>query len=178
MWETCQYKSMHRRTWLKLGLGAAIVLAVTGGAIVLAVPGLEKSGALSAAGKTVFAAIGRATLQGSLPKDAAQAQKALNDLLERVGILTSHLPPHAQDELSQLLALLHTGAGRIGLAGLSSEWAEASDTDIQQALQSMRVSRLELKRQAYQALHDIVGAAYFSDSSTWGLLGYPGPMKI
>ncbi len=169
---------MQRRTWLKLGLGAAAVLAVAGGAVIMVTPGLEKTGVLSAAGKTVFAAVGRATLQGSLPKDSTQAQKALSAMVERIGILTSQLPPHAQDELSQLLALLHTSAGRIGLAGLSSDWAEASDADIQQALQGMRVSRLELKRQAYQALHDIVGAAYFSDASTWGLLGYPGPMKI
>ena len=40
------------------------------------------------------------------------------------------------------------------------------------------VSTLSLKQQAYQALHDIVGAAYFSDPGTWALLGYPGPKMI
>jgi hypothetical protein len=42
----------------------------------------------------------------------------------------------------------------------------------------MRVSALSLRQQAYQALHDIVGSAYFSDPRTWGILGYPGPPKI
>ena len=42
----------------------------------------------------------------------------------------------------------------------------------------MRVSSISLRQQAYQALHDIVGGAYFSDAQTWGLLGYPGPLKI
>jgi len=27
-------------------------------------------------------------------------------------------------------------------------------------------------------LHDITGAAYFSDASTWSQLGYPGPVRI
>jgi hypothetical protein len=42
----------------------------------------------------------------------------------------------------------------------------------------MRTSSLQLRQQAYQALHDLVGSAYFSDAATWHLLGYPGPMRI
>ena len=49
---------------------------------------------------------------------------------------------------------------------------------LQKALQSMRVSTLSLRQQAYHALHDIVGGAYFSDAQTWAQLGYPGPIKI
>ena len=56
--------------------------------------------------------------------------------------------------------------------------ADASVAEIQSALQSMRVSTLSLRRQAYQALHDIVGAAYFSDPGTWSLLRYPGPVAV
>ncbi|MEO8653744.1 MAG: hypothetical protein ABI409_06430 [Ramlibacter sp.] len=41
-----------------------------------------------------------------------------------------------------------------------------------------RTSGLDLRRQAYQALHDIVGSAYFSDPGTWSFLGYPGPLKL
>ncbi|WP_427915642.1 hypothetical protein ACPWT1_06325 [Ramlibacter sp. MMS24-I3-19] len=42
----------------------------------------------------------------------------------------------------------------------------------------MRTSTLSLRVQAYQALHDISGAAYFSDRSTWAVLGYPGPVQV
>ena len=42
----------------------------------------------------------------------------------------------------------------------------------------MRLSTISLRQQAYQALHDIVGSAYFSDAGTWSMLGYPGPLKI
>lgn len=126
----------------------------------------------------MFAAVGRALLDGSLPADPGAARIALEGMLERVDALTHALPPHAQAELSQLLALLGTTAGRIGMAGLNRDWPDASVDDIQAALQSMRVSTFALRQQAYQALHDIAGAAYFSDASAWTLLGYPGPLKI
>jgi hypothetical protein len=87
-------------------------------------------------------------------------------------------PPHVQSELAQLLGLLATGAGRRTLAGLQPDWSVATVVEVQQALQSMRVSRLALRQQGYQALHDIVGAAYFSDPSTWATLGYPGPVNL
>ena len=88
------------------------------------------------------------------------------------------MPSHAQQELSQLLALLASGVGRRALAGLSSDWSAASTAEIQRALQTMRTSSIALRQQAYHALHDITGAAYFSDRSTWSLLGYPGPIDI
>ena len=168
---------MQRRSWLKLGLASAALLAVGGGAIALLEPGLRDE-RLTPSGRRVFSGVGRAMLDGSLPSEAAAAQAALAGLLERVDVLVAGLPPHAQAELSQLLALLASSAGRRTLAGLADEWESASVPDIQAALQAMRVSGLSLRQQAYQALHDITGSAYFSDASTWRLLGYPGPMRI
>ena len=168
---------MQRRTLLKLGLTSAAVLAVAGGAAALLEPGLE-GGALSSAGREVFAAIGLAVLDKSLPAEDGARQIALNGLLSRVDALVQALPPHAQSELSQLLALLASAAGRRTLAGLSQSWPEASVADLQQALQDMRLSTLALRQQAYAALHDITAGAYFSDEARWPLLGYPGPLKI
>lgn len=168
---------MHRRRLLQLGLASAAVLAVAGGSIALLQPGLVDA-KLSAAGRTVFGGVGRAILDGSLPPDPAGRDKALAGLLDRIDGLVASLPPHAQSELSQLLSLLQSSAGRKLLAGLDGDWATAPIPAIQQALQSMRVSSLALRQQAYQALHDIVGSAYFSDSTTWALMGYPGPAPV
>ena len=168
---------MRRRSWLKLGLGAAVVLALGGGAAALVEPGW-RDGKLTAAGRRVFLHVGRAFLQGSLPEQPQARAQALEGLLRRIDDLVAGLPRHAQQELSQLLALLATGAGRRGLAGLDTDWAAASEGQIQQALQSMRTSSLALRQQAYHALHDITGSAYFSDSSTWAFLGYPGPAPL
>jgi len=153
------------------------VLAVGGGALAMLQPGLHEA-RLSRAGRDVFNGVSRGVLDGSLPESGRDRVIALEALLDRIDALVAALPPHAQSELSQLLSLLASGAGRRAVAGLSDPWQTAQVKDIQQALQSMRVSSISLRQQAYQALHDIVGGAYFSDVSTWSRLGYPGPLKI
>lgn len=168
---------MQRRSLLALGAISAAVLAVGGGAMALVQPGLREA-KLSAAGREVFAGASRGLLEGSLPKAGPALEQALGSLLDRIDGVIAALPPHAQSELSQLLSLLSTSGGRRALAGLAEPWPAASVIQVQDALQSMRVSGISLRRQAYQALHDIVGGAYFSDAQTWGLLGYPGPRVI
>jgi hypothetical protein len=168
---------MQRRTLFKLGIASATVLVLAGGAAALIEPGLAGS-RLSASGREVFNAVGRAVLDKSIPVDEGARQIALNGLLTRIDTLVAGLPPHAQAELSQLLSLLATAGGRRALAGLSQPWADASVTEIQQALQGMRLSSLALRQQAYGALHDITAGAYFADDATWALVGYPGPLKI
>lgn len=168
---------MQRRSLLTLGAVSAAVLALAGGTVAMLQPGLRE-GMLSAAGREVFAGASRALLDGTLPPGGQALQRALHGLLARIDSLVAALPPHAQSELSQLLALLASTGGRRALAGLTQTWESASVQDLQQALQSMRVSGVSLRRQAYQALHDIVDSAYFSDPGTWILLGYPGPPKI
>jgi hypothetical protein len=126
----------------------------------------------------VFAGAARGLLDGIIPPEGAQRAAAIADLLTRIDGLIANLPSHAQAELSQLLALLASAPGRRAFAGLTSPWADATTQQVQDALQAMRVSRVSLRQQGYQALHDIVGAAYFSGESTWALLGYPGPLSI
>ncbi|MFL6691529.1 MAG: hypothetical protein ACJ8GO_01070 [Ramlibacter sp.] len=162
---------------MKLGLGGAMVLALGGGAVALFEPGLRGT-RLATPGKQVFRSVARAFLDGALPTDPTQHQAALSGFLDRVDSLVGALPAHARDELSQLLALLATTAGRRGLAGLEAGWQDASIEQLHGALQSMRTSSLAIRQQAYHALHDITGAAYFSEASTWSILGYPGPVAV
>ena len=168
---------MQRRTLLKLGAASAALLALVGGAAALVQPGVER-GALTAAGREVFRAICLGVLDKTLPEQPAATEAALTALLGRIDVLISALPPHAQAELSQLLSILATGAGRRALAGLPTPWVEASAAQVQAALQDMRLSGLAVRQQAYAALHDITAGAYFSDASTWPMIGYPGPLKI
>ena len=168
---------MQRRSWLKLSLAGAAALAVGGGAVAWIEPAWRE-GRLTAAGRRVFTHAGRAFLDGSLPTDSAQRIQALSGFLDRTDALIAALPAHAQRELSQLLSLLATTPGRRAVAGLAPEWNDATVPEIRRALQSMRLSRLTLRQQAYQALHDITGSAYFSDPATWQVLGYPGPALL
>ena len=168
---------MQRRSWLKLGLGAAAVLAVGGGAVALIEPAW-RGDRLTAAGRKVCLHAGRAFLDGSLPSAGTEREQALAGFLDRIDALIVALPAHAQRELSQLLSLLATAPGRRALAGLRPDWNQATVPEIRQALQSMRFSPLALRQQAYQALHDITGSAYFADPRTWAVLGYPGPAML
>ena len=168
---------MQRRSWLKLSLGAAALLAVGGGAVALIEPGW-RDGRLTSVGRGVFMHAGRAFLDGSLPTDDVRRTQALAGLPDRVDALIAALPTHAQRELSQLLSLLAAAPGRRALAGLAPEWDDATVPEIRLALQAMRLSRLTVRQQAYQALHDITGSAYFSDPATWTVLGYPGPAPL
>jgi hypothetical protein len=161
---------MNRR-WLLLGAFSAAVLAVGGGSFALMRPGLHE-GKLTESGREVFGGAARGLLDGTARPDE------IAPLLTRIDTLVTGLPPHAQEELSQLLALLASAPGRRAFAALAPSWTEASVPEIQDALQSMRVSSVSLRQQAYQALHDIVGAAYFSDEATWTLLDYPSPKAI
>jgi hypothetical protein len=168
---------MQRRTLLKLGLGATVLLAVAGGGLAMLKPGLA-GGRLSASAKTVFAALAKAILYGSLPTDAAERQTAIAEHLQRLEGTLAGFPAATQAELSQLLALLSSTAGRVALAGLNSDWIDASVTDLQQALQGMRTSGLAMRQQIYHALRDLTNAAYYADPKAWSMLGYPGPRTL
>ena len=133
---------------------------------------------LSPAGRAVFTGVGKALLDGSLPARGSERETALDGLLDRIDVLLSGRPQQAQAELSQLLLILDSSVGRRALAGLSDNWSIASIADTHAALQSMRTSGISLRRQAYQALHDITGNAYFLDASTWAFHGYPGPITV
>jgi hypothetical protein len=168
---------MRRRGLLGLGVAAAAVLAVGGGMLALVQPGW-RDGHLTGRGREVLAAIAGALLDGILPREGAAADREVQALLARLDATIAAFPPHVQTELSQLLALLGSAGGRLALAGLGEDWQHASVPQRAVALQSMRVSNLRLRQQAYQALHDLIGSAYFAEPATWSLLGYPGPMRI
>ena len=153
------------------------MFALLGGTAALIQSGLER-GILSATGRDVFRAISLAVLDKTLPEEFIAKESALTALLGRIDVLIGALPLHAQTELSQLLAILGSGAGRLALAGLGKSWLDSSVPEVQAALQDMRLSRLAARQQAYAALHDITAGAYFSDPSTWGMLGYPGPLAL
>lgn len=168
---------MQRRSLLKIGVTAAVTLSVAGGVAAWLQPGLTGN-SLSPLGREVFRAVALAVLDKTLPEQPAPRDIALDGLLNRINVLVSALPQNTQDELSQLLSLLGNPAGRLGLAGLGTAWADASLEQVQQALQGMRVSGLAVRQQAYAALHEITSGAYFSDPSSWPMLGYPGPLKF
>jgi len=168
---------MQRRTLLKLSLGAAAVLTVVGGGVALLRPGLV-DGRMTPAARSVFHAVARAVLDGSLPADPALRRKALHAHLDRLDDTLAGFAPATRAELSQLLALLASAPGRMAVAGLQPDWSQASVLELQQALQAVRTSKLAMRQQIYHALRDLTNAAYYADPNVWPLMGYPGPRHI
>jgi hypothetical protein len=168
---------MQRRTVLKLGLGASTVLVLGGGGLAMLHPGLVR-GRLTPPARAVFRAVARGVLDGSLPTANTHREAAIDAHLTRLDGVLSAFPAATQAELSQLLALLAFAPGRVMLAGLARDWPDASEADLQQALQSMRTSRLAMRQQIYHALRDLTNAAFYADPAAWSLMGYPGPQVI
>jgi hypothetical protein len=166
---------MQRRRLLTLGLGATVLLALAGGGLAWLRPGVAH-GRLTPGGAAVFHAVARAVLDGSLPAPPGPRNAALQAHMKRLDAAIGAFPAATQAELSQLLALLAAAPGRTLLAGLQTDWDEASVADIQQCLQGMRLSSVRLRQQAYHALRDLTNAAFYADPGTWARMGYPGPV--
>jgi hypothetical protein len=169
---------MHRRNLLKLGIASATTLALVGGGFALLHTTAWRNARLTDVGRRVLAAIARAVLDGSLPTPAEAQLAALDSHLDRMDATLRALPPSMQAEVGDLLSLLGAAPGRRVLAGLATDWPLATVTEVQDALQSMRTSRIDLRKQAYHALRDLTHAAYFSSSQTWSQFGYPGPTQL
>lgn len=165
---------MQRRTLLKLGVASAVALTLAGGAAALWRPAWQQ-GRLTPEGRTVFTAISRAVLDGLLPAAGAARDTVIASQLLRLEDTINGFPRPVQDELALLLALLASAPGRLGLAGLTTPWADATTAELQQTLQILRVSSLALRQQTYLALRDLSYGAYFADPASWGQTGYTGP---
>jgi hypothetical protein len=168
---------MQRRQLFRLGLGSALILGVA----VQIIRGIEPaiiSGRLGEGGRQVFGGVARAVLAGSLPTESAAMQATLNNVVKNIDDIVSGLPPTAQRELNQLLGLLNSAPGRVGLAGLAQPWESAETESISAALEGMRTSSLAVRQQAFHALRDLVNAAYYVTPQAWMALGYPGPIDI
>jgi hypothetical protein len=154
-----------------------VLLTLVGGGVAHLSPGLV-AGKLTPRGRQLFASVARAVLEGTVPPGEPERTQVLDAHLARLDQTIAGFPSHLQDELSLLVSLLTHAPGRYAIAGLHSDWAEARTSEVAAALQGMRVSTIEMRRQVYQALRELTNAAYFADSRSWHLLGYPGPNPV
>lgn len=165
---------MQRRSLIKLGVAGSLMAALAGVGTTWWLPGWS-GGRLTPAGRAMFAALSRAVLGPMLPPGDPAAMTAQVD---RVAATIAGLPPALQQELAQLLALLAMPPTRLALTGLAHPWETATDADLHHMLETLRHSPWALRRQVYQALRDLVNAAWFADVAAWRGIGYPGPRRL
>ncbi len=163
-----------RRTILKFGLGGGLLLvaagAVRGERPYVPASGAEPLAVLDAGDRAVLAALAPVLLEG-----AGAVEEKLDAVVGSVDRAVAGLPPHLQAEVKQLLALLGSWPGRRWLAGVRAPWGEASRPEVAAFLERWRFSGWRLQQQAYQALHELVFAAWYARPDAWPAIGYPGP---
>jgi len=168
---------MRRRTFLTVGLAGAATLTVAGwfASGLRSRPGTR---ALDDESRTIVAAIVPAMLDRALPERRQDRDAAIAETVDGVDHAIQGLPPSARAELAQLFALLAMTPARRAFAGVASPWNEATREEIDAFLNAWRSSGWALKRSAYDALHQLVFAAWYGNPRSWTDIGYPGPPKI
>lgn len=165
-----------RRTFIVAGVAGAAALGL---AAWLKGPHAPATGvprrALDADGEALFAAVIPVLLAGALPAAPAARDAALAETLAGVDVAVSGLPPAAQAELAQLIALLALPPVRWSFARVTSPWRDASGAQVRAFLDRCRDSSLALPRTAYDALHQLTFAAWYGNARSWPALGYDGP---
>ncbi len=168
---------MQRRTLLKVGIATGTLLALAGGTLALLRPA-RSEGRLTPAAQTMFGPLARAVLGALLPAQPAQQASALQGLVQRLEATIAGMPPAMQAEVDELLTIAASAPGRLALLGVGSSWDSASIAEITEALQSLRLSGLALRQQAFHALRDIINAAWFAEPANWAAIGYAGPRAV
>jgi hypothetical protein len=166
-----------RRTFLKAGACAALVLAAAGGIYRATHPPLAQRFVLDGEARAALHAIVPAIMAGALPAEPAERSAAIAAAIDGVQAAILGLPRATQKEIQDLFGLLALAPARRVLTGVAGAWADASQVQVAAFLQGWRVHRLGLLRSAYGAMHDLVLGAWYANPSSWAAIGYPGPLK-
>jgi hypothetical protein len=166
-----------RRQFLKVGVaGAAVLLAVRALEEPLAAPAARHR-VLDPASARIVAALAPVVLSGALPSGAARAD-AVREVVDGFDRAVAGLAPDVQDDISRLLGLLRFAPSRVALTGLWARLDEAPPHAVARFLSDWRASRFDLLRAGYQALVQLLNAAWYGSGSAWSAIGYPGPPAL
>ena len=152
---------MNRRRFLQVG--------AAGGALLLT------AGWLARPRDGVVEALVPVVLEGSLPPPGPARARAIADVGEAFRRAVAGLTPAVQAEVAQLLALLQFMPTRLAFTGIAAPLHEADPRDIAAFLERWRASRFDLLRASYQALTQLIQAAWYDNPASWAAIGYPGP---
>jgi hypothetical protein len=168
-----------RRTFIFAGvLGAAALVATRWLPRASPPSDLRALRALDADGEAIVTAILPLMLAGALPQAADARASAVRETVAAVDAAIVGLPPLAQHELRQLFTLLALAPARWSLARMTASWPEASPAAVDAFLGRLKDSRIVLLRAAYDALHQLMFAAWYGQSRAWSAIGYDGPPAV
>jgi hypothetical protein len=166
---------MDRRTFVKVGLGGAALLALSGVGLSLLPSKARAPGkalqVLSPQSFSVLAAIAdRLCPANGLFPAASELEVA-----ESIDLLLTRCHPAVAAELAQVLQLFENGLANVLFDARFSTFTSADPATQDAALEAWRTSALPVRRTAFKALHGLVAGAYYGHPRAWPALGYAGP---
>jgi hypothetical protein len=165
---------LSRRTFIFVGAAGAAALVVAR----LLPRASPPASALDGDATAIMAALAPVMLAGALPSVPTERDDALRETLSGVNVAVAGLSPRQQRELDDLFALLTLAPSRWSLARMTASWQDASRDDVERFLDRLRESRIGVLRAAYDALHQLVMAAWYGNPRAWPAIGYPGPPDL
>ena len=168
--------STSRRQFLRVGAAAGAVLATA--------QWLRPSFAAPQQGFRVLDATGAAMVRALVPvvlADALPAQareQRVQETVEAFDRAVGALSPGVRNEVEQLFSFLSFGPTRVAMAGLWEPLERSSPDDLALFLARWRRSAFDIQRSAYQALTQLIQAAWYDNPASWDAIGYPGPPKL
>ncbi|MFL6649477.1 MAG: twin-arginine translocation pathway signal protein, partial [Sulfurifustaceae bacterium] len=126
----------------------------------------------------ILGRIAPVVLAGALPRDAAQLNSAIAEIIAGIDMTIGYEPPAVRKEIRDLFNLLGSGVTRSLVAGMWQPWENASNESIQKFLTSWRNSRFDLLRSAYIGLTGLIIGSWYGNPRSWERIGYPGPPRI
>lgn len=166
-----------RRAFLKVGLGASLVLAMGGGIYRATRPATAAAHTpfvLDGEAQAALRAVVPAMLVGALAAGPGRAA-AVEDVIARVHAAIRMLPLNSQKDIQDLFGLLALAPARRLLTGIAGPWAQAAPEDVRAFLQDWRVSQFGMLRAGYGALQNLVMSVWYAEPANWAAIGYPGP---
>lgn len=121
----------------------------------------------------------RGILAGLLPQETAKKEAVLTELMGVLDQSVAKLTPLVQQQLGLLLGSLSSAPSRLVLSGHWRSFDHASDADMVDLLDQMRLSSNPLIQLTYRSVRSFVCIQCFSWAPFAARLpGYPGPMEI
>ncbi len=158
---------------------AGVAALVAAGWIVTTTRAMPSAGpAMSAGATNLLRALVPAFLDGALPEAGVERARAIDDTVAAVATAIAGLPPVTRDELNALFTILSFAPVRIAFAGVDGDWRDARGSDVAGFVDRLRKSRWAVKRVAYDALHQLIFAAWYANPRAWPAIGYPGPPHL
>lgn len=171
---------LSRRELLKLGAGASLALTTAGMTATLS--GCSSSQAagdyavLRESDLPVLRALFPAVVgdHPALQSDSAALERAIRQL----DTTLDSTSPAVQRDVLDLLGMLSLPLTRGPLTGIWGSWEQASPEALQAFLHRWRNSRLDMLRQGYKALGQLLLMSWYALPQSWADAGYPGPPTI